>query len=137
MKTFKEIILGEKDYEDKVFVDGHNTLWFGYLPNSGTTYPNFDKIGYVTDKKGDEKQNTGLINDVFKFAKTATPIKSTKEKRLFAIPMYIGKSQKEYDIYDGTEKPKKLLYMMVYDNNVIKVVNFFDNKNEALNWLKH
>jgi len=132
MRNFIEI-LNEERFTEKVFIDGHKTLWVAYDDNSGTTSLNVDK-GYLTDKSSDANYDS-IVRNIVKFAKNTKPIKSKGNLSLYELPIYSGKEQKNYSIWDGTETPKKVKYFIV-STGKINVVTFFDTKKEALMWIK-
>jgi len=62
-------------------------------------------------------------------------MKSKGNTKIFEIPKYQFSSNDTFDIWGGTQKPVKKLYMTV-TNEKYTIVNFFDNKTEAINFSK-
>jgi len=110
-------------------------IWLSYGQGSGQTIqlPNVKK--YLTSDKNDKNYDS-LVKDIEKWSDSAKPIKQKSNVKLFEIPVY-GRSNMgdKFDIWGGDFKPKDKMYMVVTkDKNTI--INFFTNKNEALNWVK-
>lgn len=126
--------------DDKVIYVA-DELWVTYGQSSGqTTYlPDIKK--HLTDKKEDKNYDS-LVTKLVKFSRNTKPLKSksTKgikgESRLYELPVYpLARNGNSYDIWGGDIKPIKMYYIVIYDS-VVSVVNIFDSKNEATNWLK-
>ena len=137
MGKFKNF-LNEKTEDKVIYVQGE--LWVTYGQGSGQTAQIPDIKKYLTDKQGD-KNFDSLVSKLVKFSRETKPMKSksTKgikgESRLYELPVYPLARSGSYDIWGGDIKPIKMYYIVIYDS-VISVVNIFDNKTEATNWLK-
>lgn len=131
---FKELIEAISEY--KIYIEG-NTFWVAYGQGSGTTAYNLDMKKYLNDDKADKDHYDDIVRTIKKFEKTAKPIKSVGNMKLYAVPVY---ERSEYgqtlDVWGGNKKSYKTFYMTVTDEKST-IVNFFEKKGEALNWLKH
>ena len=136
MKTFREFIT-EASEEHVLYVNGSNELWLQHAEGSGQTIQLPDIKRYVTDKKGDKNYDS-LVPKIAKWANKAKAIKKQANSKLFKIPRYELKTQlgNTKDIWGGTQKPVGYLYMNVDTNEAMTVINIFDNKNEAMAWIK-
>jgi len=135
MKTFKDILKEATTKENKIYVDGNNNLWFAFRPHSGQTIANFNTKMFITDKKDDSHYDPTSVKDFIKYAKVNKPIKKKGKQSIFAIPVYKGSNQPDFDVWEeGTQKPNKIIYFLLSEGK-INVVNFFDSKGEALGWL--
>ena len=131
-KTFVDILKEEKS-EDKIFIDGHNQLWFSWSLNSGQTIQLNKLKSYITDSKNDSNYDKYNVDNFLKYSKK--PIKTKGYQSLYSIPIYIGKEQANYDIFNGDENPKQnLFYIISKQKNV--VITFFKTKKEAESWIK-
>jgi len=132
MSAFKEF-LKEATKDKVIFVK--DELWVTYGQGSGMTaqFPDIKK--YITDSKGD-KNFDSLVPKLVKFAAVNKPMKAKGNSKLFEIPKYdLTPTGERYDIWDGKIKPIGKLYMIIDTNSKMTVVNLFDNKKEAINWI--
>jgi len=93
------------------------------------------KNSFKTDKKGDRSYDS-LVKEIAEWSKNNRPMKSSGSSKLFEIPEYniLNDPHSEYDIWGGEQEPKDKIYMVVEEDE--KIINLFDNKNEAINWIK-
>jgi hypothetical protein len=143
---FKELFTESSEYE--VYFIGDNsyiTLWLAYGDGSGTTKL-VDKVDtYLTNKKEDKNYDS-IVNDIVKkFVNRKKPLKSKGDSKLYKIPFYdlYDVQRKKYsdgggklDVWGGNIKPKKYVYMIVNQNEVITVISFFTRKGEADSWMR-
>jgi hypothetical protein len=110
-------------------------IWFAYGPGSGSTTK--IKGGYITDKKDDTKYNQ-TTHAFVEYAKANKPMATNKDKSvgMYALPVYDSMDHSMFDVWGGDKKPAKVRYFVV-SKGEINVVNFFETKGEASNWIKH
>ena len=122
-KLYEEII--NENNENVFFVKQGNTytLWWEYSEGSGRTTVFKDFPSFITNKVGDNHFDS--ISDVIKnWSLKQKPLKESNTYKLFKIK-----------IVDFNSKKEKPLYMTITKDKLV-VINFFENKNEALNWIK-
>ncbi|MCD6435619.1 MAG: hypothetical protein J7L15_04460 [Clostridiales bacterium] len=132
---FKELF--EKT-EDQVYFQG-DTLWAAYGEGSGTTSYNLDIKKYLNSDSSDTDHYDDIVQKILRYSKQAKPLKSKNNVKLFEISKYpesrYAEFGKKLDIWGGDIKPQKKYYMIVTEEKST-IVNFFDKKYEALNWIK-
>jgi hypothetical protein len=125
----------EKNTRTVLYSQGE--LWVTHSQSSGIT-AQMGSINrtFITDKS-DDKNYDSIVPNILKWSKTAKPLKSKKDFKLFEIPEYpYTKMGQNYDIWGGTVKPIGKKYLLVNTSETITVINLFDTKNEALAWFK-
>ena len=133
----KEIVEKVSSKYEVYFVK--DTLWLAYGQGSGTTsyMPNIKKA--LSNKSGDRTYDFIVDRILEKYVPTHKPMKTNKDKSvlLYEIPYYELTSYGTYDIWGGDIKPKKKMYMVISTSKSgLTVINIFDNKNEALAWMR-
>jgi len=111
-------------------------FWLSYSPGSGTTL-RIRGRGYITDKSSDKNYDDG-VSGIVKWSKTEKPIKKTKTQSLYKIPEYEKHvtDATNMDIWGGEVKPNKWYYVVITYGK-FNIINIFDNKSEAIAWVKH
>jgi hypothetical protein len=133
LKSIEEFL--KERTEDKV-IYVKDELWVTYGQGSGTTAQFKDLKSFITNKDGDKNYDS-LTNKIVKWSEVNKPLKSKGNSKLFGIEEYpVVSTGKKYECWGGDVKPLRNLYMIVDNNGSITVVNLFQNKNEAMNWMK-
>ena len=121
---------------DKIYMLD-NYLWTSYSPNSGTT-AKVVRNSYFTDKKSDDHYDY-IAHYILKWATKEKPIAKSKTQKMFKVPVYnpklSGYDATNYSVWGGHETPYRYMWMIISYGN-INVINLFDSKNEASNWLR-
>lgn len=115
-----------------------NTLWWGWSPGSGQAiqWPKITK--FITSKNDDSNYNS-TTNDIVKWATKKTPTIKGKSGNVYMIPYYNTfdyTKQHELSIWGGGVKPKRMYYLTVTKEQDYYIVNLFNNKTEAVSWVK-
>jgi hypothetical protein len=111
-------------------------LWLAYGQGSGQTIqlPKLSK--YLNSDPSDTEHYDSAIDRLIDYASSLKPIKKTSNTKLYEIPRYNLIPQGQfYDIWNGDVKAKSKIYMSITDEKST-IINFFEKKNEALNWVK-
>ena len=99
-------------------------------------------------KSFNSKEHSHDVKKLYKWAKSQKPIKKTDKYEVYKVPhygyitSYIETKPGEYihsklSVWGGKHKPKKYLYLTFSTDSSQKyqVIDIFDDKNEALNWI--
>lgn len=133
----------ERAFQSKVTASVNNrkiyfetdTLWVAYGQGSGITSYMPDIKKYLTSDSDDTHYDS-IVNKIEKFAEENKPLKKKSNVKLYEVPYY---DKYEYgrtlDIWGGDIKPSKKYYLIITEEKHT-VVNIFDNKNEAMGWIK-
>ena len=112
-------------------------IWVSYSQGSGQTIQLPDTRKYLNNDNKDIEHFDSTVNKIEKWSKTAKVLKSKVKSKLFEIPVYpLSNTGDKYEIWGGNIKSIKKMYMIVTVEKST-IINFFEKKNEALNWMKH
>mgnify|MGYP006899555132 CR=1 FL=1 len=133
MKIIAGITTAKQDRE--VYFE-KDTLWVAYGNGSGITSYMPDIKKFLSDDNSDAVHYDSIVPKLEEWSEYAKPLKKKDNIKLFEIPVYPRSEQhRSLDIWGGDVKPSGKLYLIVtIEKNTI--VNLFDNKNEAMHWLK-
>ena len=132
MKKFSEFIV-EKELEKVIYVNGE--IWVTYGQGSGQTALRPDLKKFMSDDNSDKEHFDSLAGKILEVSKSMKPIKKGGNSKMFEMPEYPSARYGKYDIWGGDIKPIKKLYFVITEEKNI-IINFFENKNEAVNWVK-
>jgi hypothetical protein len=134
---FKYFKLKESVNEDKVYIEKTGNilqLWTAYAQGSGNT-TQLGKNTYITDKSGDKNFSSNVPAMVKDIRSTYKTILKAQNSTLHKIPVYPSSNGGKFTVWGGDVKPVAFHYLVV-TNGPIKVITYFNNKNEARNWMK-
>jgi len=136
MSTFRKLLEKEKTYIIYNNEQNYKELWLTYSQGSGSTIqlPNLKK--YLNSDITDKEHYDSDVLKIKDIVKSMKPIAKTKNSKLYEIPTYPeARGNNKYDIFGGDVKPNGKIYMIV-TNEKSTIINFFEKKNEAMNWIK-
>ena len=120
--------------ERKVYFEV-DTLWVAYGQGSGITSYMPDIRKYLTTNSEDTHYDS-LVHKLEEYSDNNRPLKEKSNVKLYEIPYYGRRDYgKTLDIWGGDVKPSKKYYFTITKEKHT-IVNIFDNKNEAMNWIK-
>jgi hypothetical protein len=132
MTSFRSLL--EKEKTAIYYVK--DELWMAYGQGSGQTIQLPDLKKYLNSDPSDTEHYDSGIGKLLQYASALKPIKKTSTAKLYEIPKYDLIPQGQfYDIWNGDVKAKSKIYMVITEEKST-IVNFFEKKNEALNWMK-
>lgn len=140
MKTFSEFIneINEATKEYVLYNTDYKELWITYAEGSGMTAQLPDLKRYFNSDSSDTEHYDGIVRKLVKWSEVTKPMKQTKNQKvkLFEIPTYpASHGAEKQDLWGGNIKPNGKIYMIV-TREKSDIVNFFEKKNEAMNWMK-
>ena len=127
---FKELF--EKIKDNVLYNTDTKELWVTYSQGSGITTYLPDLTKFITDGK---TNHDSIVNNLKKWSNNNKPLKKKSNSKLFEIPTYPSTRYGTYDIWGGDIKSNGKIYMVITEEKNT-VVNLFDNKNEAIAWMK-
>ena len=136
--TFRDFLERTKTHIIYNNEQNYKELWLTYAQGSGSTIQLPDLKKYLNSDNTDKEHYDSDVLKIKDIVKSMKPLKSAKEKdsKLYEIPTYgEARGNNRYDIFGGDVKPNGKIYMIV-TNEKSTIINFFEKKNEALNWIK-
>ena len=111
-------------------------LWLSYDQGSGQTAQLPDTKKYLNSDSKDEKHYDSLVVKIGEASLGNKKIKSKSNTTLYEVPAYpLHIGAERFDIWGGNIKPLKKKYFMIITKEKSTIINIFDTKKEAMNWI--
>ena len=132
--TLKSLLEAKEQYV--YYSEDAKELWLSYDQGSGQTAQLPDTSKYLNSDSEDEKHYDSLVARIAKTTLGNKKIKSKSNTTLYEVPAYpLHIGAERFDIWGGNIKPLKKKYYMIITDEKSTIINIFDNKKEATNWI--
>jgi hypothetical protein len=132
--TLKSLLESKKEYV--YYSEEAKELWLSYGQGSGQTAQLPDIKKYLNSDSEDTNHYDSLVDRIANTPLRNKKIKSKSTSELYEVPAYpLHIGAERFDIWGGNIKPLKKKYYMIITKEKSIIINIFDTKKEAMNWI--